>query len=133
MKYLLDTNIVVNHIRKKIILGEKVLRDGAAISIITLAELFYGAHKSDNPTKSLESIDTTIELLKLELVNLSEQIVIEFGNLKVGLEAKGQRLEDFDLLIGATAKTLSLILVTGNVKHFERITGLKLFKSEEAN
>lgn len=128
MKYLLDTNVVVDHMRKKVILNEDVLENGAAVSIITLAELFYGACKSDNPIKSLGRVDTTFKLLKLEIVNLSEQIVAEFGGLKASLEVKGQRIEDFDLLIAATAKVFSLTLVTRNLKHFQRIPGLKILE-----
>ncbi len=127
--YILDTNIIVDHIRRKRVINIEFLKAGAAVSIITLAELLYGAEKSDNPTSSHELIDKTFSLLKLDIVNLNEQIVREFGNLKAYLEIKGQRLEDFDLLIGATAKVNGLTLVTRNLKHFKRIKDLKLASS----
>ena len=36
----------------------------------------------------------------------------------------GQRVDQFDLLIGATAMHHKLTLVTSNLKHFERMEGL---------
>jgi len=126
VKYLLDTDIIVDHIRKKQIISEEVLENGASISIITLGELVYGAYKSDNPQKSLITLKENLYILDLEIKNLNEVAVAEFGRIKADLEKKGSRLEDFDLLIAAIAKTLNLILVTRNLDHFKRIKDLKL-------
>ncbi len=126
MKYLLDTDVLVNHLRGKESLSSEVLMHGAAISIITLAELLYGVYKSDNPDKSLRKLEEDLELLELPVENLNEVIVAEFGKIKTDLEIKGSRLEDFDLLIAACAITKGMTLVTRNVKHFQRISGLKL-------
>ncbi len=126
MKYLLDTNILVDHIRGKEVINQVFTGDEAAISIITLAELTHGAYKSDNPKNSLSKVDYTIDKLNLQVENLSKDIVNTFGEIKANLEKKGQRLEDFDLLIAATAKVNNLTLVTRNIKHFKRIAGLKL-------
>lgn len=35
-------------------------------------------------------------------------------------------MDDFDLLIGTTATTLKLTMVTNNIKHFDRIKGISL-------
>lgn len=126
MKYLLDTNIIVNHLRKKKIIEEEIIKAGASISIITLAELFCGAYKSNNPSKSFAIIEQIISMLNLEILNLNEQVVAKFGSFKAELEMKGVRLEDFDLLIGATADANNLILKTENKRHFQRIKGLKV-------
>ncbi len=126
MKYLLDTDIIIDHFRERKILSEDFLVSGAGISIITLGELIYGAYKSDNPERSLQKLENSLKILKLEIINLSFEIVSEFSRIKAELEKLGKRLEDFDLLIAATAKVNSFILVTGNKKHFERIPGLKL-------
>ncbi len=126
MKYLLDTDVLVNHLRGKESLSSEILMHGAAISIITLAELLYGVYKSDNPDKSLRKLEEDLELLELPVENLNEVIVAEFGKIKTDLEIKGSRLEDFDLLIAACAITKGMTLVTRNVKHFQRISGLKL-------
>lgn len=126
MKYLLDTDILIDHIRKKKFLDERILKSGAAISIITFGELLYGVYKSDNPTKSLELLKYTLAVLKLEMLNLNEQVVIDFGKIKAALEKSGQRLEDFDLLIASSAIENDLVLMTRNLNHFRRIAGLRL-------
>lgn len=126
MKYLLDTNILVDHIRGKEVINQVFIGDKVAISIITLAELIHGVYKSDNPKNSLSKIDYTLDKLNLQVEDLSEDIVHTFGEIKANLEKQGQRLEDFDLLIAATAIVNNLILVTRNIKHFKRIKGLRL-------
>lgn len=133
MKYLLDTNALVDHIRGKKEISIKLLEEETAISIITLAELYYGAQKSNNPKKTLILIRKLIRDLGLQAQTLDEEIVAEFGKIKAELEVKGMRLEDFDLLIAATAKVGNFTLVTKNLKHFERITGLKLHVSSFVN
>ena len=49
-----------------------------------------------------------------------------YGSLKADLEQKGQRIDEFDLLIGATSITNNMIMVTSNTKHFERIPNIHL-------
>lgn len=125
MKYLLDTDIIIDHLRRKNFIQEEILGSGA-ISIITLGELIYGAYKSINPQKFLVVLNKDLYILDFEIVNISETIVAEFGRMKAALEIKGEKLDDFDLLIAASAKVMNLTLVTRNVKHFKRIKGLKL-------
>ncbi|MBI2430776.1 MAG: type II toxin-antitoxin system VapC family toxin [Candidatus Levybacteria bacterium] len=126
MKYLLDTDIVINHLRKRVMINKAVLESGAAISIITLGELLYGAEKSDNPETSVTILEKSLNILGLELVNLSKNIMVEFAKIKTVLEKNGIRLEDFDLLIAATAKANSLTLVTKNLHHFTRVPNLQI-------
>ena len=126
MKYLLDTDVVIDHLRKKKILKTEMLNAGAVISIITLAELIYGVYKSDSPSESFLKLEKALKLLNLKVENINELIVSKFAKIKADLEKSGQRLEDFDLLIAATALVNNLTLVTKNLSHFKRIKNLKL-------
>lgn len=125
MKYLLDTDVVIDHLRRKKILTEQLLNNGT-ISIITLGELIYGAYKSAYPQKSLITLKEDLAILDFEVININEMNVAEFGRIKADLEIRGERLDDFDLLIASTALVNNLVLVTRNKKHFKRIKGLKL-------
>lgn len=49
-----------------------------------------------------------------------------YGCLKAKLEQQGQRIDDFDLLIGATAVQNEMVMVTSNTKHFDRIPNIRL-------
>ncbi len=126
MKYLLDTNILVDHLRGKKAIAPDYLDTGGVVSVITQAELFYGAYKSKRPKHNLNQVKQMFADLKLEIQPLEEDVLNYYGKLKTKLEGKGQRLDDFDLLIAATALSLGLTLVTRNIKHFARIPRLKI-------
>lgn len=126
IRYLIDTDISVDHIRGRNYLPPEIILE-SAISIINLAELLYGAYKSQNPKKNLHSIDELLGL-GIEIKNINVEVVDFYAQLKADLERIGQRLDEFDLLIGACAKVNELTLVTRNFKHFKRIKGLKLYK-----
>lgn len=126
MKYLLDSSVIVDHLRGKKEIDSAFLREGSAISIITQAELFYGAYKSKKPQQNLKKVRQMLTDLRIEVIPLSEDILASYGQTKVKLEKRGKSLDEFDLLIAATALSLNLSLTTGNLKHFKRISKLKL-------
>ena len=49
-----------------------------------------------------------------------------YAREKARLRKKGTPLDDFDLLIGATAISNSLVLVTRNASDFERLEGIEI-------
>jgi len=124
MSYLLDTDVIISHLRKKKMINLDYLQFGASISVITLGELFAGAHKSLHPKRNLEITANFINDFELEIIGVDQLTVETYALMRSGLEKQGQRLEDFDLLIAATAQTHDLELVTNNKKHFSRIKGL---------
>jgi tRNA(fMet)-specific endonuclease VapC len=125
--YLIDTDIliyslkgdprVMHHLRR-------TASDPKAISVISYGELLYGAHKSARPAENLARVRRLGEVLPV--VPVSAAVMESFGSLKAQLETWGRRLDDFDLVIAATAMTLGYRLVTNNEKHFARIDGLPL-------
>ena len=126
MKYLLDTDVIINHIRGKKAIDKKVISEGSTISIISYGELLYGACKSKNKEKSLNLISSFLNDLSIKIINLDEKIMREYAEVKTLLEKMGNRLDEFDLLIGTTAKLNSLTLLSGNNRHYQRIPGLKV-------
>lgn len=126
MKYLLDTDVVVNQLRGKTRIKESIIEKGTAISIITFGELLYGAENSTNKENSLIIISRFISDLKVDILGLNQEIMYIYAKTKALLEVKGKRLDEFDLLIGATACVHSLSLVTLNLRHFKRIPNLNI-------
>lgn len=55
-----------------------------------------------------------------------EDVALAYGNIRVELEQSGQRIGSHDMLIAAHAKSLNEVIVTNNVKEFERIKNLKV-------
>lgn len=92
------------------------------VSEITIAELYFGVAKSENKKRKLEDIQQVLKLFK---VIPSYSSFMEYGEIRYKLEHKGQRVDQFDLLIGATAIHHKMTLVTSNIKHFERMDGLE--------
>ncbi|MCX6783609.1 MAG: type II toxin-antitoxin system VapC family toxin [candidate division WWE3 bacterium] len=128
MSYLLDTNVVIDHIRKRSRIQRGLIKDGLSLSIISLAELFHGAVKSSNSKFNLELIYSTITDWKIEVLKVDTPVSLEYAEIRNELEKSGQKLENFDILIAATARIYNKTLVTNNRKHFERIKNLKILE-----
>ena len=126
MKYLLDTNIIIDHLRGKKSIAETIIKEGGAMSVITLGELVYGSYRSNNKAKAHKVISAIIEEFAMSVLPVQENTVIEFAKIKAGLERSGRRLEDFDILIASTAIEHDLTLITRNSKHFKRIPRLSI-------
>ena len=125
--YLLDTDTLIyslkgdNAVKKNL---RDHFHDPLKMSVITLMELYYGAHKSQKTASNLAKIKT-LEL-SFEIIPISEESAEIFSMTKAQLEKAGLILDDFDLIIASCALTNNLVLVTNNVRHFQRIEGLKL-------
>lgn len=126
MKYLLDTNICVFVIRKKSAHALQKFRQHSVgdvgISVITLAELRYGAEKSQDPPKNHAGLNAF--LTPLEVVEFDAQAADQYGHIRADLEKRGLPIGSLDMLIAAHAQSLGLTLVTNNVGEFTRVSGL---------
>jgi tRNA(fMet)-specific endonuclease VapC len=126
--YLLDTNICIYIIKKKPVDVLKTLKTKSKkdiyVSSITIAELEYGVAKSHFPEKNKIAL---IEFLSIfNILPFDDTDAVEFGMIKTDLEKKGKIIGPMDLLIAGQAKSKKLILVTDNIKEFERVEGLKI-------
>ncbi len=123
---LLDTDVCISLLRgnQTVIAHRKKFTDQIAVSFMTVAELYYGAEKSANLLKNRTVVEQF--LLTVRIVNSNKAIMKRFGRLKAYLENQGSPLDDADLFIAATALETCNLLVTGNIKHFNRIDELKI-------
>ena len=124
--YLIDTNTCIYYINGKTGLDKKFEKAGAEncfISEITLAELKFGVENSEQKEKNKKTLDDFLAGIKvLPIINALDVYAKE----KARLRRKGNLIDDFDLLIGATAISNNLILVTNNTRDFDRINGIIL-------
>lgn len=126
MKYLVDTDIIISHLKGKKIIPVEKIKQGLGISAITYGELLVGVYRSEKVEKNRKILESFIGEMKIEILDVDREIINGYAKIKAELEKKGRMLDDFDMLIGVTAKQTSLILLTGNKKHFSKISGLKL-------
>lgn len=126
MDYLLDTNICIHYFKGQFEIKEKIEQigyDKFAISEITLAELIYGAEKSQKRDKNIEVIGKFSE--KIIIIPIFQSINT-YAKEKARLRRLGTIISDLDLFIGATAIFNGMTLVTRNVREFERMENIKI-------
>ena len=128
MKYLLDTNVLSEVIRKDPNrallqrLGEIAPRD-AVTSVVCVAELRHGAARVAHGALLWKRIAREV-LSRVDILPLGEAEAVRAGDLLATLEAQGEPIGMEDVWIGATALEHRLTVVTRNLKHFRRIPGL---------
>ena len=127
LKYMLDTNIAIYVIKRRPPEALATFNQHAGqlcISSITLAELMHGVEKSAKPDHNLRQVeDFTSRLTVLEYGNKAAS---HYGDIRAVLERKGIPVGVNDLHIAGHARSEGLILVTNNLKEFERVEALRL-------
>jgi tRNA(fMet)-specific endonuclease VapC len=123
-KYLLDSNICIYLLKGKYNLDKKLKKIGlqnCCISEVTLAELKYGAECSNRIDENMKMIENFAE--ELAIVPIFNSLNV-YAREKARLRKAGELIDDFDILIGATAVANNMILVTENEKHLKRISNV---------
>lgn len=128
MSYLLDTNICIYAIKNKperVLLHLKKKREeGLFISAITLAELQFGVAKSAFPEKNTAALLRFLSIM--EVLDFDDLAAVEYGRIRAFLEKTGATIGSLDMLIAAHARSENHVLVTNNIKEFQRVPKLRL-------
>ena len=128
MNFFLDTDICVFAIRGKyprLMKTFQAVRPASVkISAIVVAELLFGARKSQHSLTAQKAVDAF--LAPYEIVNFDRPICDVYSSIRLDLETAGQQIGANDLIIAATALAHHGTLVTHNTKEFARVPGLKL-------
>ena len=95
-----------------------------SISSITLSELEYGVIKSSKPEQNHLALAQF--LAPIEILPYDNGAAQHYGELRLYLEKQGTPIVSLDLLIAAHALSTDCILITNNVKEFERVPNLKI-------
>jgi len=122
MGLLLDSDVIINHLNNKDDYLSTIIsksKEDLFISIINWSEIIYGIRKLKNSIKATKQFTNFIIDLNIKILEIDLKIAGKFIDLS--------RLEDFDLIIGATAIVNNLVLMTKNIKHFSRIPEIKLY------
>ncbi len=127
LKYMLDTNIVIFTIKNKPLHMRELFnrhQGQLCISTVTLMELIYGAEKSAFPERNL----AVVEGFKARVTVLDyDALAAEHtGQLRAEQAREGKPIGPYDQMIAAHARSLGLIIVTNNVREFERVPGLRI-------
>ena len=126
LQYMLDTSICIHVIRSyPPELREQFnhLAEQLCISSITLGELHYGAEKYARRLDNRQAIEHFTA--RLEVLPFSPRAAAHYGQIRAELERAGRPAGPHDMMIGGHARSEGLILVTNNLREFERMEGLR--------
>ena len=126
MKYMFDTNTCIHMVKhNQIVLNNYAnnRNEGIAISTITLAELEFGVCNNatyyDKNRAKIVSFLTLVDILPFD-----GAAAIEYGVIYADLTQKRAQIGKMDALVAAHAKSLNLIVVTNNIREFQRVKGI---------
>jgi predicted nucleic acid-binding protein len=130
MAYLFDTDAISEILRPRPLPAYltwlmTIAREEQFTSAVTIGELYKGAYLSQARIRHLTNIDQRV-LPAVTILPYDVAIARVFGDISARLETAGTMLADADLQIAATALYHGLELVTGNLRHFERLPNLRL-------
>ena len=100
-------------------------REDQFASAVVIGELYKGAYRSGAQKRHLKNIEQRV-LPAVIVLPYDVATAKVFGQIRARLEESGAILPDADIQIAATAIYHGLELVTGNLRHFSRIDGLKV-------
>lgn len=128
MRYLLDTNIIIfilknrfESIRSRI---ENAGIDNVCVSSLTVAEMEFGAAKSQNPDTARARLYEF--LTPFEILPFDSKSAEYYGRIRAAMEKTGSIIGPIDLLIASVGISNGCCVVTHNSKEFLRVPNLKV-------
>lgn len=96
-----------------------------SVSVMSAGELLHGCWRAETPARRARRVEYVEAILAaVPVVPITLAIARVFGQLDAQLSAAGLRIPTSDLLIASTALLRGDEIVTGNVRHFDRVPGL---------
>ena len=126
LRYLLDTNLCISVIRDRP--GELRPRFNAEVdrlctSSVVLYELHYGAERSTRPADTRRQVERFAA--RLSVLAFDDEAAAHAADIRADLERRSTTIGPYDLMIAGHARSRGLVVVTGNLKEFTRVDGLR--------
>lgn len=125
-KYLLDTCICIHFLQNRPEVVKKIQQigwDKCCIAEATIGELLCGVRDDGRKARNVNIIESFVSDIEVVPTGLA---IREYAKQKRVLQSQGRPIEDFDILIGASAIVAKAIMVTENVGHLERLNPIKI-------
>ncbi|MBA4181509.1 MAG: hypothetical protein C0506_13040 [Anaerolinea sp.] len=127
MTFLVDSDRVIDYLKGQpdaVVLLQGLATDGVAISIVTFGEVYEGIYYGRDPAH-YEAVFRSF-LSSTQVLGVSRTVARRFAVISGQLRLRGLPTPASDLWIAATALAHDLTLVTGNLRHFDRVPGLRI-------
>ncbi len=96
------------------------------MSAVTFAELTYGVQASAAAKRKQNQSVLASLVLHLAVLDWPQDAAKHYAEIRADLKKRGAQLGAADLMIAAHARAMGAIVVTNNVKDFERVKGLEV-------
>lgn len=126
LRWMLDTNFCIRVLRDRPAgLRERFNREaeGLCINTIILGELLYGAERSARPTEHRREVERFAA--RLTVLDFDAAAAAHAAEIRARLAEQGRMIGGYDVLIAGQARSRGLVVVTGNLREFERVEGLR--------
>ena len=126
LRFMLDTNICIHVIKNRPEEARERFnknKDALCISSVTFAELLYGAEKSAHPEQNRQVVEGFAA--RLAVLDFGTKAAAHYGEIRADLERGGMVIGPYDLMIAGHARSEGLVLVSNNLKEFDRVDGLR--------
>ena len=130
MGRLIDTSILIESERGRLDLNAFVENCGSEdffISVVSASELRHGVHRANEPhirTKRAASVEGVLR--QFSVLDIDLETARTHARVWAELEAKGEIIGPHDLWLAATCVAHGLVMITANVREFERVPGLTI-------
>jgi tRNA(fMet)-specific endonuclease VapC len=124
--FMLDTDISSYIIKRRpATLVDKFEKhaDTLNVSVITAAELRFGAEKAARP-KLAELVEAHLD--RLAILDWTDEVTPHYARMRSELERSGKPIGNMDLLIASHAVSQGMTVVTNNLRHFSNVPGLNV-------
>lgn len=126
LRYMLDTNLCIRVLKVRpspVRERFNAEAESLCISTVTLFELLYGAEKSARPVENRKTVERFAE--RLDVLPWDDAAAAHAADIRADLERKGTPIGAYDVLIAGHARSRGLTVVTGNLREFTRVEGLR--------
>jgi tRNA(fMet)-specific endonuclease VapC len=126
MEAMLDANLCIRVLRDRPVSFRERFKSEAhslGISTIVLHELLYGAARSNRPDAERSKVEDFSA--HITVVDFDRAASDHAADIKASLAKAGMMIGPNDLLIAGHARSLGLKLITGNLREFSRVDGLR--------
>jgi tRNA(fMet)-specific endonuclease VapC len=123
---MLDTDICIRVLRDRPLVARTRFNaeaGGLCISVVTLGELLHGAARSARPAELRLEVERFAA--RLETLPFDANAAAHFADIRADLQKRGNVIGPYDLMIAGHARSRGLVLITGNLREFRRVEGLR--------
>ena len=93
------------------------------LSTVALAELLIGPPKAKGSPRRREDLEAFVA--RVRVLDFDAAAAEQYADIRTDLERRGTRIGPYDLQIAGHARSRGFVMVTGNLREFSRVDGLR--------